>query len=384
MNDPVLDELASSRRIMNSQLQAQPNILEQSYLLFRLNQSIYGIESHLIEEIFFLPELTPITDTPREIVGVINLRGDIIPIMDLYLRFGYHSPDYQLTDSVMILKCQHLRLGIIVNQVQEVRSIAPSEITQKLAYSTDTREESIPLYKGIAHSKDNIISLLNVEILVRSLEAHPSQVIQKTLSLDVEELDELQGRDKEGRLLEWRAFCPQATPEMRAIFKERAEHLQQVTISNDLLGFKPLAVISFGHEFFGIDLKIVREFTDIDQVTPIPCCPNYFVGNINLRGEIVTLLDISQVLNLPPIHSEDSKQAMVIEVEDLVIGVLVEGIHDVFLLDPRNITTVPTAIHSINDEYLMGAAVYREKMMSILDLQKMLMRGNLVVDETIQ
>ncbi|WP_017305556.1 chemotaxis protein CheW [Spirulina subsalsa] len=361
------------------------DLLEQSYLLFRLNQSLYGIETSLVEEIFFLPELTPITDTPREIVGVINLREDIIPVMDLHLRFGYHPPEYQLTDSLIILKFHKLRLGIIVNQVLEVRAIPPAEITQKLSYSTeDLAEESIPLYKGIAHSRNDIISLLNVEILVHSLEAHPTQVIQKTLSLNAEELDEMAGRDQEGRLLEWRVFCPSATPEIRQIFQERAEHLRQVATTENLKGFKPLAVISFGKEFFGIDLKIVREFTEIDQVTPIPCCPPYFVGNINLRGEIVTLLDVAQVLNLPAIPWEDAKQAMVIEAGELVIGVLVEGIYDVLLLDPRNITTVPTAIHSINDEYLLGAAVYQDKMMSILDLEKMLLKGNLVVDETIQ
>jgi len=69
------------------------------YLTFTLDQSLYGINTFLVEEIFFLPELTSIPESPFDIVGVVNLRGEILPIMDLNLRFGYACNDYHLTDS---------------------------------------------------------------------------------------------------------------------------------------------------------------------------------------------------------------------------------------------------------------------------------------------
>jgi purine-binding chemotaxis protein CheW len=107
------------------------------YLTFTLHESLYGINTFLVEEIFFLPELTVIPESPFDIVGVVNLRGEILPIMDLNLRFGYHSDDYKLTDSVIVLKVDNFRVGIIVNQVHEVRNLTDQNITSEMGYGRE-------------------------------------------------------------------------------------------------------------------------------------------------------------------------------------------------------------------------------------------------------
>jgi chemotaxis signal transduction protein len=110
---------------------------EHSYLTFSLNNYLYGISLVYVEEIFSLPELTLIPQEPREIVGVVNLRGNIVPVMDLNFSFGYQSLDYRLTDSLVVLKWEQFRLGIIVNQVYEVKNISPEEITTQLDYERE-------------------------------------------------------------------------------------------------------------------------------------------------------------------------------------------------------------------------------------------------------
>jgi purine-binding chemotaxis protein CheW len=114
-------------------------------------------------------------------------------------------------------------------------------------------------------------------------------------------------------------------------------------------------------EFFGVNLNRVREFTDVKKVTPIPCCPGHIIGNMNLRGEILTLIDIRGLLNLPLNSIAEGYKAMVVEVDGIVSGITVEEVYDVMFLNPKDITSVPTAIHSINDEYLKGATPYQEK-----------------------
>src|SRR3712207_330548 len=105
-----------------------------SYLIVGINNRLYGISTIDVEEIFDLPELTPIATIYPNIVGVINLRGDSLPVIDLNLSFGHQSPDYCLTDSVVVLRWQEWRVGIIVNQVREPKTIAPEEIAIELEH----------------------------------------------------------------------------------------------------------------------------------------------------------------------------------------------------------------------------------------------------------
>jgi purine-binding chemotaxis protein CheW len=179
-------------------------------------------------------------------------------------------------------------------------------------------------------------------------------------------------------------FCPNATLEERTVFRKRADNLRLPPESQDLKTFITLAVIVLNGNLFGIDLEMVREFTDIRQVTPIPCVKAHIIGNMNLRGEILTLIDIRGLLNLPLMAMANASKAMVVEVEGIVAGLMVEEVCDVmFSLNPREIIPIPTATHSMNDKYLQGAAPYHEKIISILDLPKMFLNGGLIVDEVI-
>ena len=136
-------------------------------------------------------------------------------------------------------------------------------------------------------------------------------------------------------------------------------------------------------EFFALGLEVIHEFTDVDNVTPIPCCPPHIVGNLNLRGEILTLVDISGILNLPLERSEQSHKAIVARSEELVAGITVDEVFDVIYLRPADISPIPAAVHALNDEYIRGIAPYQNKQMSILDLPKLLTSSELVVDEVV-
>lgn len=344
------------------------------YLIFNLNTSLYGITTMLVEEIFSLPELTPIPEAPPDIVGVVNVRGEILPVMDLNLRFGYESPDYQLSDTVIVLRSEEIRVGLMVNQVIEVRNINGDDITKELSHGRKLGKlDSKKFITGVARSDSDILILIDAEKLLK-------YVAKQDVDLESVE-NEDQANLNTDFLKKKRVFCPHVTPEERAVFKKRAEALQQTNETEDVTGLKPLAVIILNEEFFGIDLKLVREFSEIKKVTPVPCAPSHIIGNMNLRGEILTLIDVCGLLNLPLKNINKNNKAMVVQVEDIVAGITVEEVYDVMFLNPQEITTVPTAIHSINDEYLQGAAPYHDKMMSILDLPKILLSGNLTVDQ---
>jgi len=345
------------------------------YLIFSISNSLYGVEAFCVQEIFSLPNLTPIAEAPNDMVGVVNLRGDILPVVDLNMRFGYEQLDYCLTDSVIVLEWQEVRLGIIVNQVIEVHNIPLQEMTTELFYK-ELNSRALRFMAGIGKVDADIIMLLNHESLLCYYQNF-EQLVSKKLVENEEFANKLSRKQL--------AFCPLATPEEKAILRERADNLRQFTQRQDFAGLIPLAVVGLNGEYFGLDLPIVREFTDIRQVTPVPCCPPHILGNMNLRGEILTLVDIRTVLNMPVLGIEKNTniKVMIIKIDDLIAGVTVDDVFDVMYLQPSQILPVPTAVHSANSEYLRGTTNYRDKMMSILDLGKVFQQGDLIVNEEV-
>lgn len=336
------------------------------YLLFSLNSSLYGIEAFLVQEIFFLPELTPITEAPEDIVGIVNLRGKILPVMDLNIRLRHDSQQYSTNHSVIVLAWQDIQVGLIVNEVHQVAMVSQQDITKKLSYGRKKELDADNNFvAGIAQIETDLVMLLNHEKLF----SYAEDITNNQLTVQTN-----------GKA---RQFCPNATAEERVIFRDRAENLMRVSNSEDFAGLTPLAVVGLNGEYFGLDLKIVREFTDIRKITPIPCCPNYIVGNMNLRGEILTLVDIRTVLNLSTPEVNNVSKAMVVNVDDLVVGIAIDQVFDVMYLKPSDIMSVPAAVHSSNDEYLRGTALYSEKIMGILELPKILRQGVLTVNEEV-
>lgn len=361
------------------------------YLIFNLQQLRYGIEASVVQEIFFLPELTVIPGLSEDLVGVINLRGELLPVIDLAIRLGHSQQRYRITDTVVVLKLETIKLGIIVNQVEEVQMIASEAIKTELAYTL--QKELNPSRKsyyiqGIAQLDENLVMILNPQTLVqyignalKGLNQEESSVINGVNPVHLDTVNsylQLQVSSSHDCV-----FCPEATPEERSIFQERAKNLICSIASQEFTGLIPLAVVGLNGEYFGVNLDIIREFTDIHNLTPIPCTPPHIVGNMNLRGEIVTLVDLRGLVNLPLEYSMPLSKAMIVQVNDVVTGILVEEIFDVIYLKESEIKTIPTAVHLRQDEYLQGTAFYQDKIMSVLNVTKIITQGELMINEEV-
>ncbi|MEG4345381.1 chemotaxis protein CheW [Microcoleus sp. A003_D6] len=367
------------------------------YLIFKQNGLLWGVEVACVREIFFLPELTPIAEAPQDIVGAIDLRGSILPVMDLNLRFGYVWQEYSLTDSAIVIEWQEFRVGIIVNQVTEVKHIPEEAITPQLSYGRDKPEAPDRFLAGFARCGTDIIMLVDLDRLIRyspdkteveipftasgaGLSATAGKLETQNLQLEID--PNLLAEDAKV-LVKPHVFCPNATAQEKAIFRERAHNLRlQGDRENSAAINLSLAVVVLNGEYFGINLAVVREFTDIRQVTPVPCTPDRIIGNMNLRGEILTLVDIRNVLNMSADIKSLSK-AIVVEIEDLVAGIVVDEILNIIYLNVAELATIPAALNSSNREYLLGTAVYEEKIIAVLNLQKLLTKGGVVVEEEV-
>jgi len=342
------------------------------HLLFRLNNSVFALDALAVREIIRLPELTPIEEAPGFLVGVVNLRGRILPVMDLDLRFGRAQRPYHLRDHIVVLEWQQILMGLIVHDVLDVRDIAAQEIAPKPSYGQVTERES-SFIVGMAKLDQGLAMLLHLDRLLSWPDKVDAFSTQEAIPLPVQP-------SESAALLTY-------TPEETALFRERARSLRQPIETHDTEGLMPLAVVGLNHEYFAVHLAMVREFTELRELAPIPCCPPHIVGQLNLRGDLLTVVDIRSALNLSSAVTSAASKIMIVEVDDLVAGVMVNEVWDVVYLQPSRITTGPLGARSINPEHwadhLKGMAAYREKMVSILDLAKILTGGDMVVNEEV-
>ncbi len=338
----------------------------QSYLLFSLHGLLYGVETLDVREIVLLPELMPLVSATAGIVGIINLRDRIVPIMDLDLHFGQQPSAYQLSDRIIFLEHQDALMGIIVNQVHDVKTIDRACISTELAHATAKAVQD-SVTSGIARLDDDLVTLLQVERLFH------------TISLSAT----LAKNDVSVSLQQGTRAIPTATSshfslEEQTILRDRARSLMQRTETQELAGLLSFTVLKIGEEYFGIETTVMREFTDVSNVTPIPCCPDYVIGNLNLRGEIVTLLSLHHLLNTA---QANIRKAIVVTVEDITAGITVDEVLDVTYIHPSTIKPLPAAARVESQTYSNGMAAYADKMITLLDLPRLMTQGELVVNE---
>lgn len=329
-------------------------------LIFDLDGARFGVDATRVLESIWLPELTPVEEAPPWIVGVFSLRGRIVPVADLRLRFGHPARPNKTDDRVVVLDTGRVPLGVIVSDVIEVVDL-PSAAIQPPPQFDGAAQGAAHLVAGEARIGDDLVSLLDIARLAYLPEAPAPG--------DAGLLAPVPGA----------LFCAEATDETRALFRARAMALRDATIEEegDLLG---LAVIEVGGEKFGVELASVREFCTITQLSPIPCCPPHIRGAINLRGNFVILIDPRAALNLPTTGESGSK-AMIGTLGEQAVGIAVDEVHDVVYLRTGELQAPPPALRARCGAEISGAAAYAGGMMTVLDLPALLAREEWIVNE---
>jgi len=339
------------------------------YLIFNLHNVRYAIAAESVTEIFLLPELTVVAEAPPDVVGLLNLHSEYVPVMHLDLRFGHKFDRCNVSDSVIVVESKDLKVGMIVHKVEAVNEIDDRYIQEDLAYG---RERNIDraFVQSVINLDDEMIILLNVDNLVR----HPDALA----ALITED-------DANPKLLPssfYDNYFADATANTKSILHQRAVNLQEVTESESTIAPIPLAVVSIAGRYFGIDLGIVREFVNIRRITPIPCCPEHIVGNMNFRGEILTLIDISRPLDLATTQQDRYQKAVAIEIDDITAGIVVEEVYDVIDFRPEDLKPVPIAMNTKTASFLKGLADYQNQTLNAIDLPKLIAQGALTVEIT--
>ncbi|NLM04540.1 MAG: purine-binding chemotaxis protein CheW [Clostridiales bacterium] len=129
------------------------------YVIFKLENEYYGITIDFVETIEKVSEITRLPNAPIYIKGVINLRGEVIPVIDLRIRFGMDTQEITDESRIIILSYEEMVVGILVDSSSEVLTINSEDIDNSNTLIDVSEEEHI---KGIGKVNGRMIIILDV------------------------------------------------------------------------------------------------------------------------------------------------------------------------------------------------------------------------------
>ena len=129
------------------------------YLTFVLAEEEYGLEILKVREINGMMDITAVPRTPEYVEGVINLRGKVIPVMDLRLKFGMEQAEHTEETCIIVVDVNGLEMGIIVDKVSEVLDIMSEKIEDTPTFGTNVNTEFI---LGMSKSGGKVTILLDI------------------------------------------------------------------------------------------------------------------------------------------------------------------------------------------------------------------------------
>lgn len=144
------------------------------YLTFKLHSEEYGVEILKVQEIKGFSQITPVPNTPAFVKGVINLRGTVVPVLDLRARFRMDAADYNQFTVIIVVNVHNRIVGLVVDAVSDVLNFRSSEVepTPDFGGGVDTS-----FITGLAKIEERLVLLLNLESLVTDVETAPCEPV---------------------------------------------------------------------------------------------------------------------------------------------------------------------------------------------------------------
>ncbi|MDD6233765.1 MAG: chemotaxis protein CheW [Lachnospiraceae bacterium] len=147
---------------------ANNDISTNQFIIVRIGNEQYGINIKIVDNIVRMQQITRVPKAQKYFVGVINLRGEIVPVMSLRRRFGIEDDEFTNATRIIIIKPeQQATVGFIVDSVKEVVTLEEDQI-ERNSISTDAEGQSY--ISAVGKYKDELISILNIQTVINDKE----------------------------------------------------------------------------------------------------------------------------------------------------------------------------------------------------------------------
>jgi purine-binding chemotaxis protein CheW len=261
------------------------------FLVFTLDGQLYGLDLSVVERVIRAEEVMPLPKAPEIVMGVINVRGEIVPVINLRRRFGLPERPVTDDDQMILTTTMRRRVALIADSVRKV----------------------VNCMEGI-HDLETLLSMDELTALDVAMEAGKRRILKAC------------------------AQKPAREPRTEA---EPADQLEVIEFR-------------LSQEHYAIESARVQEVYPLKDLTPVPCTPAFVLGLINVRGQIRSVIDLKRFFGLPAQESGIHGSAIILRWGEIETGILADEVIGVRRLAPEGLQPAPATLLGIRDDYLKG------------------------------
>ncbi len=271
-------------------------------LTFRLNRQKFAIEIDYTREIIEKPEIEDIPTKSLDIIGVFNLRDEIIPVLDLSKRLDIEVEEEEKEvkgdgiQKIIIFIFNKSVIGLLVDEVEEV--LEP------------LKEEIIP----VPNTFDEISKQYVKSIFNNSREKEIIFLLNEKSLLNQEDIEDIDSIKKDSEFVK----------------KDESESLTE-----------KIAVFKLSNEEFGVNIEKVIEINRLSEITPVPKTASFIEGVINLRGEIIPVINLRERLGLGKKEYDEFERVIIVEIEGHKTGLIVDRVTEIKTVDMNEFKDIP-------------------------------------------
>lgn len=303
-------------------------VAKSSCVEFVLEGRHFALPLNHVKEIISRPEITPLPMASKHVRGMINLRGDVIPVVDLAVRLG-ETDEKKDRDEILILVIGGLTAGVMVDSASQVSELDTGDIRD---LDTDTGLDRSAV-KGVIRDGDRLVIFLDALSI---------------LSVDKDVISRISG-DKE----------------------EETKGLS----SDDSMR---IVTFELGGDVYGFPLEEVREILRYQEPVSVPDSPPFVEGVLQVRGDILPIVNLRERLRRSGELDRERAKILVVDYGEFKIGFIADGIKEVLLVPLSEVSDPPAVLRGESTVQSVSAIVnHCDEIVTMLDKDGLIDRDRL-------
>lgn len=281
----------------------------QQLVSFLLDNQEYALDINSVEEIVRVPEeMSRIPRVEKHILGMINLRGSVLPVIDLRLLFGLGEAAKDTTQRILVLQLgsqgDSHKLGILVGLVKEVLRVQQQDI--EAVPLLLQRDQNLKDVTGICRLQQGkrLVSILSADSLATS-----------------------------------QAFKDAVSTRLTSEHEDNSVNEQS---DDEVDSDTQLVVFHLVGQEFALPINVVREITRLPaELNRVPKTPDFVAGMMNLRGSVLPVIDMRRRFGMPSAERSDRQRILVIEMDNMATGFVTDAVIEVLRLSQHQVEPSP-------------------------------------------
>lgn len=135
---------------------------------------------------------------------------------------------------------------------------------------------------------------------------------------------------------------------------------------------RQLVVFSLGQEEYGVDILQVKEIKRLTEITRVPNAPDHVEGVINLRGNIIPVVDLHKRFELGTVEATDESRIVIVNVQDITVGITVDAVSEVITLDESSLAPPPPLVAGIEASFIEAIGKLKDRLLILLNMDRIL------------